>query len=451
MWEALGSLINIIFFIFIIYFLCQNKHILVVQLLLIGLFILPPFTFSGNKISFSYFALIILLCYIGITGSYLKTYYPKKIFLIFFMFLLPIFVELVSTFFSVIIKGNTMILWIPLIGILKNIFLFLSIALILYKRLKQNKNTDRECLIGLLIPVFQIVMSANLIFIFIQLLQPNLGFKIVQWYSSETKSTLPVLAISDGVFPRLYGLNYSPVLLGAKSLLCFTSSLFGIIQKTNPETKRKLLVLLMLSLINGIFSFSKTFILGSLLSLFIYILFFLINVIKMRLIQIREIILIVLIGICFIVIIINSKNLSTITKLPFSYYFGFIVTNPLEALKTRYIYESVPVDTQLTYDIIKANPILGVGYTSPLGEFIGDSEYLVAMHHGGIVSLLLKLSLIVFLLFVSLKRQDKFFLGIIVACLITGFALPALYSDIFIVLIGAYISYAIFYEELSRY
>jgi len=171
----------------------------------------------------------------------------------------------------------------------------------------------------------------------------------------------------------------------------------------------------------------------------------------MRLIQIREIILIVLIGICFIVIIINSKNLSTITKLPFSYYFGFIVTNPLEALKTRYIYESVPVDTQLTYDIIKANPILGVGYTSPLGEFIGDSEYLVAMHHGGIVSLLLKLSLIVFLLFVSLKRQDKFFLGIIVACLITGFALPALYSDIFIVLIGAYISYAIFYEELNRY
>lgn len=296
------------------------------------------------------------------------------------------------------------------------------------------------------VSVFFVIMVANIIAVFIQLLWPNKGFELVaRYYTSQTRSTLDTVHQSM-TFLRSYGLNYSPVLLGFKSLLCFTSLLFCLDQKLNPKLIRKLKIVFVISMVNGLFSFSKTFIIGASISLLVFIFKLALGGLKNNFMRNRTVISIVLVISCFLIIVLNANTLELATGLPFRYYFGKILTNPKESLKTRYSYEFVPADTQLTYDVIREHPILGVGYTSHSGEFIGDSEYLNMMHGGGAVSVIMELAFIAILVYITLKRHDMLIFGVILATFLSGMSVPTLYSDLIQVAIGVYMGFLGHYE-----
>jgi len=412
---------------------------MVLQLVFIGILMLPLLAFGSYRIPLSYVILIVLLWYLIIDRRHLKIFFPKEVSLIFLTIFLILSIEIFSTLLSVVFKGASVVLWATFIGILKNLSLFLFITIISYESFQQKNEFNREQIIMTMIPIFQIVMSANLIAIAVQFFWPEIGIKLVMSYSSESKITLRYLQEYTSL-SRLYGLNYSPVLLGAKSLFCFTSSLFGLIQWTDSRIRRKLWVILLLSLLNGIFSLSKTFILGSLVSIFAFILLLFIANLRTHQIRISPIIFLILFLIFFILIVTNSETLTLVTGLPFSYYFSY-VTNPLDAFLTRYSQDFVSPDAKFLYEVIHENPILGVGYISLSEEFIGDSEYLVAMHNGGLISLVLRISLMLILMYIALKSRDNFLLGIIFASLIAGLGQPVLFSEMFLILIGGYIGY----------
>lgn len=435
----MGNLVDIALVASMGYLASKGRHIEVVRVLLTGIFIAPVFDLGQQKISFSYLGVAALLLYIVMAINTLKAPRSGKLLSAFLMLCSVPAIEGLSTCLSVMAGTSSKVLWIVVMGILKNLLLCLSVAIVVYNGLRSEEQHDNNSLLRVLVPVFQVVMFANLIAVFVEVLWPSVGLELVtRWYTSEARSTIESVH-QGGTFLRAYGLNYSPLLLGLKSLLCFTSSLFSLGQRLNLGTTRRLQVIIVLSMVNGILSFSKTFVLGATISLLVYVLRLFVTSLRFRLIGARAVSLPVCIIICLALVVANSSVLESATGLPFRYYFGRVVARPLETLRSRYAYDYVPADTQLTYDVIRANLVLGVGYTSPLGEFIGDSEYLIALHSGGLVSLASRLLLVMLLLQMSLRKRNDLFLGILFVCIIGGLGLPTLYSDVFLALVGVYL------------
>ena len=198
------------------------------------------------------------------------------------------------------------------------------------------------------------------------------------------------------------------------------------------------------------FSLTKTFVLGFVICLLAYFLYRVLENLRHSP-QARtnwaNRLLVVCVIISAVAIIANADQLEGATGLPFSYYVSRTIRSPLEAFETRYKYEMVSPDYQLTYNIIQAYPLLGVGMTSMVGEFLGDSEYLVAMHDGGIVALILTLMELGLVMWVSWSKRLYMFLGIWFASALAGFATGVLSADSCLCLLGVFAGYIAYSES----
>ena len=104
------------------------------------------------------------------------------------------------------------------------------------------------------------------------------------------------------------------------------------------------------------------------------------------------------------------------------YYFGKLL-NPFSAFETRYgdldkwdkgisntentgnTEGKTEGNLEKTMEVIKKNIVIGVGPASIEGEFVGDSQYVVSLHDGGIINFLIYLLLYSFLFIKGWKEK----------------------------------------------
>lgn len=462
------NLINLGVIIILFDLLFKGKRFEIIILLLVALSISPLTYIVNYKLDFSYIILLFIFVYLLLRPWDFKLLISKLTFIVIFLVLFNPILSLISTWFAS--SGNTSrsILWMGIIGTFKNISYIFVFGALTYRSLDllehKNLNYSYHKISNLIITSLSIIMTLNLLFVVLQFFIPDLGMKIVtNWYSSESRITLRALSEDEAVFYRFYGLNYSPVALGRMALLSLSSALFGIIdyisKKENVGNLNKLLFLMLVSFLSGILSFSKLFILGTLCLIIIFFVYSLINIFKKFIFSrskfyfdfklFKVIFLIILLLVCFYILFLTAGTLGARTGLPFSYYYKTLLLNPLISISSRYTYISTPQDTKQLLNVISKNLLIGVGFTQE-EEFIGDSDYLAALHNGGVILLLSIILIYIILLYITLKNRDFLFTGIFLITLLSGIALPTLYTPVSMGLIGVYLEYYSYRKILAK-
>ncbi len=449
--NVIQNLLNGIVLVWIITLAVKGRTLDALMIMLIGILCAPLTVIGGQSIPFAYLAGAGLLVYVLLYARHLKVPRNDFVLLLSAMICSLFFVEWLSTTISAFAYAPLSVRWMGALGRLRGILIYCLSIVLVYNGLRNDASVDGDTLFSKLLSALLIVMILNLVAVCVQVIHPQLGVQLVSiWYSSESRTTIQITA-QTGSFLRLYGLNYSPVILGFKSLLSFGGALFCTLMPRNATAQRKAVALTVLSVINGILSFSKTFILGSIVCIVIYCLYGLLQKLRYSFrISIRS--TRVLAGLClliaFTLVVVNANRLQTMTGLPFNYYFSKVVRSPLDAFASRYQYAIVSRDTQMTYDVIRDYPVFGVGLTSVSGEFVGDSQYLSAMHDGGVIALLLTLIEMGLVLYVSWARCLHMFFGLFFVTAIAGLAIPTFSTDLCLCLLGTFAGY-VAYSKLT--
>ena len=260
---------------------------------------------------------------------------------------------------------------------------------------------DKNCNVNYVHKLFFWGITINLVFSVLQIGFPQFTQVFHDLYSKKSATTLDYY-LEAGFFNRGVGTFGTPTVLGVFSLLSFCLFYFelkyGLFQKFKIWG-------LVFSLICGLLSLSKTFLLG-IPMLFLLELF--VNIyktkgrIKMK-IRINK-------GMTFILlflIVLGAVVINQLVKNGFSilWYLGFLL-EPGKALETRYDTNTGILDG--LFSVIKKNPFIGVGETVLPRVFIGDSSYVCIVYSVGFLGLFLFLTLWGKLLFQSL-RNNKFY------------------------------------------
>lgn len=127
-----------------------------------------------------------------------------------------------------------------------------------------------------------------------------------------------------------------------------------------------------------------------------------------------------------IIVIISFINLVK-KNAALNYYFSML-SNPTKSLETRYSVDSNDILLSKTYEVIEEHQIFGVGFESIKGEFIGDSTYVLALHNGGMFSLI---SIVIFYgvsIIETLRKGNIFKLIFISFWIISGIGMPTLFN-----------------------
>jgi hypothetical protein len=74
------------------------------------------------------------------------------------------------------------------------------------------------------------------------------------------------------------------------------------------------------------------------------------------------------------------------------------------------------------------NWLTGVGFTSPFGEFLGDSTYVVAAHNSGISAVIIISLIYITSVYKSIIFKSQSMFLPLSALLMVGFALPTLFK-----------------------
>lgn len=248
------------------------------------------------------------------------------------------------------------------------------------------------------------IMYAN-IFHFLmgifQLLSAEMGYFVTyQLYAYEGRQGPLNVTRDIGAFQRIFGASYSPTILGAYILVSI-AFLMAVVLTGKAVKMEKILLLLALSLVVGLMAFSKTVIIGIFIIFFIEIVWCAFHMSQCNKRYLFWCASIIAGGFLLVTAVAFSTRLWGQVQ----YYFGKILQNPLAALSTRYgngVLESssdilsnaaalskYENTSYLTVALIKEHPFMGVGLLPVASEFIGDSQYITVLHHGGIVLFLL--------------------------------------------------------------
>lgn len=265
----------------------------------------------------------------------------------------------------------------------------------------------------------KIAIVWNFLVTLIQMFIPQIGLGLTKLlYTYQGKDSSIIFMEKEGRFLRASGTFYSPTETGGFALLAIVLMLVAVYER--KKWKQELPFLFMILFV-GLFAFSKTVILG------VFIVFVLLNIffylMKLRL-ELKKII------VCFSLIIFSFFSVAIIGKSnglsgQVDYYFGKIL-NPISAFETRYgDLDNSDVSTgasssskevskegseegnlEKTMEVIKANPVIGVGPASVSGEFVGDSQFVVSLHDGGIINFLVCLGIYTSLFIISWKNKN---------------------------------------------
>lgn len=396
------NIINLILFMDAIYLIIYKKYDALFILTIVSITIAPLFDLGYNiKIPFYYLSFVYLMIYLTLS---LNKVAIKRNDLFNLYLLLKVIYLIISIGMTLYVISNVSFQRVDVSSII-SLIIKLGILFVSYDILNKCRNK---------VLVFYISISIIVILNFAAGLYQFATDDIrifYQFYTSATNNNLEIFL--NGNISRIPGLFSSPITLGAYSVVFFA---YLLALENNNKHK---LILIAFNVINGIFSLSKTAILGIPIVCILFILYYIF--IKqtstskklMFLFFIIFFLLVCIYGISILQEFMEGYGLYA------KYYFKYIF-RPFDAFKTRY---SVSNDILLnpTYKIIKEYPLLGSGFTVIRNEFLGDSTYVMLMKTGGLIGLvgyiLFNVILIIKLLF---KRNTKFI--IVISIMLIGFS-----------------------------
>lgn len=86
--------------------------------------------------------------------------------------------------------------------------------------------------------------------------------------------------------------------------------------------------------------------------------------------------------------------------------------------------------------MVRNNFLIGVGMTRTLGEFIGNSVYIMLLHNTDLLGSILFVFIIGIVIYRSFIKRDLIALMMIFALLLCGFAAPCFFSLVGIIIIS---------------
>ena len=294
-----------------------------------------------------------------------------------------------------------------------------------------------------------VILGINGVFAVIQLSSFPLGYTMTSLLYTYGGKTAPLASMAKlGYFARAFGANYTPINLGILCLLIGGFLMGGAVLYRRWRWSD--FTLFTAACLLGLFSFSKTIILG----IFVLLAALLLLGIGQRLFRrgwrpektVRfaawgGYALSVLVSFAAVGIVAGSIGLSGQVR----YYFGFLI-DPLAAFTSRYggaipseekPGDGRPMDSadsaekeegNMTdaLDVVKKHPLIGVGPAAVENEFLGDSQVILVWHDGGVLAVLAYGAFYGFLLLCFIGRRETarmlLVLGLGIACL----SVPAL-------------------------
>ena len=403
----MGLVLFVVYLALAVVSLCKRKSFF--SLTLIYLIIAPQIKIGTKDIDAMYLV-IILLCALMMLKKEkikIKKNFLNYLVLIIFNFMLYFIMTLV---YSSTINSS---LLASIVGFIKLPVLIILISNYFEEDLKKEKNFDTVFIVTLLINTCGVIAQ--------WILGKDVRSFFESMYLSDSYNYYSYLS-DKVVYNRKMGFFPSPMLLG---IFC-AFVLIYFLKRYSYTKEKKFIICFFIALVVGISSLSKTFILGVPIIFILYItLNFLFKLKKIRIRKKRIYNMIIIIPIAIIVIIsfINlvKKNAAL------NYYFSML-SNPTKSLETRYSVDSNDILLSKTYEVIEEHQIFGVGFESIKGEFIGDSTYVLALHNGGMFSLI---SIVIFYgvsIIETLRKGNIFKLIFISFWIISGIGMPTLFN-----------------------
>ena len=221
-----------------------------------------------------------------------------------------------------------------------------------------------------------------------------------------------------GRYARYYGLFPYPMHMG----LFMTYSIVYVLGDIKINKIKKFLMIT-ISLILGFYSGTKSFILGTALGILSYIALLIFS----KKISRAQIIKVALSVFAVIIVILCYEKIYNFIYLKmgagFARYFGYI-KNFSGAFATRFDANSGSLIG--TIEIVKKYWILGVGPDSINGEAVIDNAYLMILHNGGIIALMMVLGFYFSIIRKMIKHSDVLLL--IFTLFATGVGFQTLFS-----------------------
>ena len=378
----------------------------------IGLSLLSPHLhLAGTILSYE------LLAFVPVFGIYLVKR-PKvgagRFFLLIYAY---IFLLFASSLVSVLMNG-VVFNSIAFVGTIR----FVILAFLVSDAIREDKRPLELMLLA--------VLGVNLVFAGIQL---TFDSSIHLFYQLYYKPSLTPLAeqMAMGYFNRANGSFGSPLLLGLLSLYAFAYSFGHVIQ---GEKNNRRILILGISLLTGILSLSKTFLIGIpiIISLGLFLRIALVHgewiVLNAKTVIYGFIGSVVAIGLGYAGIAFARQK-----GLVIDHYLSYVY-QPFKALASRYDgTEGILSETRI---VILDNFLFGVGKTQVAGEFLGDSLYTMVLHDTGIMGVILLLTAFIYLGIQALRRRMITHLLLLSAALLAGIGIPSVFNIFGAIFIG---------------
>lgn len=252
----------------------------------------------------------------------------------------------------------------------------------------------------------------NLIMIAIQRLDVSLGMALIKALQNDASYAFAVVTTQWGLFDRCFGAMPYPMQLGIFSLLAHT---FLVFEQQEHFRFRRLFIVL--NLLAGVFSATKTFMAGIVVITVLWLLtetYF--NRVRRKSVFVVAAILIVLV-LAFLFFDGIYQFLYDYIGPNYARYWGFL-RNIVGIFTSRYSSEA----EYLSYmpDFLKLYWLMGVGPVSLKDEAIIDSALYVILHNGGVLALVPVLAFYLrYLAEFFLARKQQFFM-LTAVIIITG-------------------------------
>lgn len=406
---------SIVISVAIYIFLLLRKKIYnkVLIISIVSLFCIPYLNLIGAKIHFSY-----ILVGIYLFNSIINFKITGKVDKLLYLIILELIIQITSTIINLAFNSkNIVFLGTSIVGTIKSIIIFIifyKLSNLTYRMYHYNKLEFTK----LILKSLRIILIINLFFMIIQLLKPNLGVSLISnFYSSVSRMTLS----SDiDTFKRLYGASYSPVVTGYVILLGLSIEIFSF--------KNKFFWIL-LYIIVGLFTSTKTFILGAVILYVFYVIAIIFTKKKSIIRKIIEFIIVMLITIIVIYII---KLILEKSDLYLAYYLK--KSFDIKEMLLNRVEDNYYTGEMINY--IKKSILIGNGF-NVFGTYkIADSDYLVSLYYGGILGLIAHISTYLYLLFKSINSKNIILLVVTSIIMIIGYGQITLITDQSLILIS---------------
>ena len=289
-----------------------------------------------------------------------------------------------------------------------------------------------------------VIAGWNFLMTLIQMYLPKVGLCITEsLYTYKGKDT-PLKAMEEaGRFLRAFGASYSATCTG---VLCLIIAAFFIVRILRKKKSLASIIALLMILFTGLFAFSKTVILGIFISYVAAILFE--SIFEKRIYLSKSIKILACIVGSFLLVGVLATSIGLNGQV--RYYYGKLA-EPLSSLETRYgakpevnVESKDPGETdekesqpeagnlEKTMEIVRQNFWIGVGPAPIDGEFIGDSQYIVSLHDGGIVNAAIYVILYLFLFINAWKYKKTVSMLFVLVFAIGGLSIPVFASGFMI-------------------